>query len=64
MRKLIGLIFIFMCSSEISRAENAGLSDGLALIEEAKKEIDSFSKGGPISYADLIQLAGDTKGCS
>lgn len=53
-----------MCSSEISRAENAGLSDGLALIEEAKKEIDSFSKGGPISYADLIQLAGDTKGCS
>ncbi|CAN6980006.1 unnamed protein product [Brassica oleracea var. botrytis] len=45
-------------SSEISRAENAGLSDGLALIEEAKKEIDSFSKGGPISYADLIQLAG------
>lgn len=53
-----------MCSSEISRAENAGLSDGLALIEEAKKEIDSFSKGGPISYADLIQLAGDIKGCS
>lgn len=48
-----------MCSSEISRAENAGLSDGLALVEEAKKEIDSFSKGGPISYADLIQLAGD-----
>lgn len=58
-----------MYSSEISRAENAGLSDGLALIEEAKKEIDSFSKGGPISYADLIQLAGDdntsyTKGSS
>ncbi|CAH8375868.1 unnamed protein product [Eruca vesicaria subsp. sativa] len=52
------LDFVFTCSSEISRAENAGLSDGLALIEEAKKEIDSFSKGGPISYADLIQLAG------
>ncbi|CAH2070571.1 unnamed protein product, partial [Thlaspi arvense] len=45
-------------SSEISRAENAGLSDALAFVEEAKKEIDSFSKGGPISYADLIQLAG------
>lgn len=28
------------------------------LLEEAKKEIDSYSKGGPISYADLIQYAG------
>ncbi|XP_015885252.3 thylakoid lumenal 29 kDa protein, chloroplastic [Ziziphus jujuba] len=45
-------------SSEISRPENKGLSAALDLIEEAKKEIDSFSKGGPISYADLIQYAG------
>ncbi|GAV88034.1 hypothetical protein CFOL_v3_31458, partial [Cephalotus follicularis] len=27
----------------------------LNLIKEAKKEIDSYSKGGPISFADLIQ---------
>ncbi|CAN6542792.1 unnamed protein product [Malus baccata var. baccata] len=44
-------------SSEISRPENKGLAAALNLIEEAKKEIDSNSKGGPISYADLIQLA-------
>ncbi|CAB4297688.1 unnamed protein product [Prunus armeniaca] len=44
-------------SSEISRPENKGLTAALNFIEEAKKEIDSYSKGGPISYADLIQLA-------
>ncbi|XP_031286072.1 thylakoid lumenal 29 kDa protein, chloroplastic-like [Pistacia vera] len=44
-------------SSEISRPENKGLSAALNLIEEAKKEIDSYSKGGPISFADLIQYA-------
>ncbi|XP_058747761.1 thylakoid lumenal 29 kDa protein, chloroplastic [Vicia villosa] len=44
-------------SSEISRPENKGLSAALNFIEEAKKEIDSYSKGGPISYADLIQYA-------
>ncbi|OAY23261.1 thylakoid lumenal 29 kDa protein, chloroplastic isoform X1 [Manihot esculenta] len=44
-------------SSEISRPENKGLSAALDLLEEAKKEIDSYSKGGPISYADLIQFA-------
>ncbi|XP_076900669.1 thylakoid lumenal 29 kDa protein, chloroplastic-like [Bidens hawaiensis] len=44
-------------SEEISRPENQGLSAALALVEEAKKEIDSYSKGGPISYSDLIQLA-------
>ncbi|ESW13206.1 hypothetical protein PHAVU_008G176700 [Phaseolus vulgaris] len=44
-------------SSEISRPENAGLSAALNLLEEAKKEIDSYSKGGPISYADLINYA-------
>jgi len=30
----------------------------LDLLTEAKKEIDSKSKGGPISFADLIQFAG------
>nr|XP_012568370.1 thylakoid lumenal 29 kDa protein, chloroplastic isoform X2 [Cicer arietinum] len=44
-------------SSEINRPENKGLSAALNFIEEAKKEIDSYSKGGPISYSDLIQYA-------
>ncbi|KAF7850372.1 hypothetical protein BT93_L5549 [Corymbia citriodora subsp. variegata] len=44
-------------SSELSRPENKGLSAAMNLLEEAKKEIDSYSKGGPISYADLIQDA-------
>lgn len=44
-------------SSEISRPENKGLSAALNLLEETKKEIDSYSKGGPIAYADLIQYA-------
>ncbi|KAL9994136.1 putative L-ascorbate peroxidase [Helianthus debilis subsp. tardiflorus] len=43
--------------AEISRPENSGLAAALSLVEEAKKEIDSYSKGGPISYSDLIQLA-------
>ncbi|CAL5015067.1 unnamed protein product [Urochloa decumbens] len=42
---------------EISRPENSGLSAALDLLTEAKKEIDSNSKGGPISFADLIQFA-------
>lgn len=42
---------------ETSRPENSGLSSALDLLTEAKKEIDSFSKGGPISFADLIQFA-------
>ncbi|XP_050215341.1 thylakoid lumenal 29 kDa protein, chloroplastic [Mercurialis annua] len=44
-------------SSEISRPENKELSAAFSLIDEVKKEIDSYSKGGPISFADLIQLA-------
>ncbi|CAI9753530.1 unnamed protein product [Fraxinus pennsylvanica] len=44
-------------SSEISRPENKGLAAALNLLEEVKKEIDSYSKGGPISYADLIHYA-------
>ncbi|KAI4318672.1 hypothetical protein MLD38_032348 [Melastoma candidum] len=44
-------------SSEISRPENKGLSAALSFVDDAKKEIDSYSKGGPISYSDLIQFA-------
>ncbi|KAI3883038.1 hypothetical protein MKX03_003463 [Papaver bracteatum] len=44
-------------SSELSRPENEGLSAALNFLEETKKEIDAYSKGGPISYADLIQNA-------
>nr|KJB64224.1 hypothetical protein B456_010G038200 [Gossypium raimondii] len=44
-------------SSELSRPENKGLAAAMSLLDEAKKEIDSYSKGGPISYADLIQYA-------
>ncbi|XP_068650810.1 thylakoid lumenal 29 kDa protein, chloroplastic [Aristolochia californica] len=44
-------------SPEINRPENSGLSAALRLLEETKKEIDSYSKGGPISYADLFQFA-------
>ncbi|THG14441.1 hypothetical protein TEA_014925 [Camellia sinensis var. sinensis] len=47
-------------SSEISRPENKGLSAAMNLLEEAKKEIDSYSKGGPIPFADLIQFAAGT----
>ncbi|CAH9085712.1 unnamed protein product [Cuscuta epithymum] len=42
-------------SSEISRPENKGLVSAMNMLEEAKKDIDVMSKGGPISYADLIQ---------
>ncbi|XP_075644428.1 thylakoid lumenal 29 kDa protein, chloroplastic isoform X4 [Castanea sativa] len=44
-------------SSELKRPENKGISAALNLLDDAKKEIDSYSKGGPISYADLIQYA-------
>ncbi|KAG6775985.1 hypothetical protein POTOM_019487 [Populus tomentosa] len=50
----------WMLNSEISRPENKGLSAALNLIEEAKEEIDSYSKGGPISFADLIPFAGQS----
>ncbi|XP_039142494.1 thylakoid lumenal 29 kDa protein, chloroplastic [Dioscorea cayenensis subsp. rotundata] len=43
--------------SEIGRPENSGLSPAMDLLVEAKKEIDSYSKGGPISFSDLIQYA-------
>nr|KJB64225.1 hypothetical protein B456_010G038200 [Gossypium raimondii] len=50
-------------SSELSRPENKGLAAAMSLLDEAKKEIDSYSKGGPISYADLIQYAAAIRKC-
>ncbi|CAN6487000.1 unnamed protein product [Victoria cruziana] len=44
-------------SLELIRPENKGLSDALNLLEKAKLKIDSDSRRGPISYADLIQFA-------
>ncbi|KAH9320574.1 hypothetical protein KI387_015213, partial [Taxus chinensis] len=47
-------------TSEIRRPENEGLLPAMKLLEDIKKEIDASSKGGPISYADLIQFAGQS----
>ncbi|XP_020269311.1 thylakoid lumenal 29 kDa protein, chloroplastic-like isoform X1 [Asparagus officinalis] len=38
----------------MSRPENSGLSSAMNLLT-TKKEIDSYSKGGPLAFADLIQ---------
>ncbi|KQJ84405.1 hypothetical protein BRADI_5g20670v3 [Brachypodium distachyon] len=43
------------------RPENSGLSAALDMLTDAKKEIDSYSKGGPIAFADLIQIAAIAK---
>ncbi|CAL5443222.1 unnamed protein product [Camellia sinensis] len=40
-------------SSEISRPENKGLSAAMNLLEEAKKEIDSYSKVGACLTSNL-----------
>ena len=32
----------------------------MKLVEEAKKDVDSYSKAGPISFADIIQYTGLT----
>ncbi|WVZ86979.1 hypothetical protein U9M48_033687 [Paspalum notatum var. saurae] len=58
--RLGSIFFSFSVRSyfpEISRPENIGLSAAMDLLTEAKKEIDSYSKGGPIAFADLIQFA-------
>ena len=51
--------YLYQWSAEISRPENSGLSAALNLLTEAKREIDSYSKGGPIAFADLIQYGGN-----
>ncbi|ONK66635.1 uncharacterized protein A4U43_C06F10400 [Asparagus officinalis] len=56
----LALVFFFFnfslrqWSSEMSRPENSGLSSAMNLLT-TKKEIDSYSKGGPLAFADLIQ---------
>ncbi|KAL3685620.1 hypothetical protein R1sor_003642 [Riccia sorocarpa] len=44
---------------ELDRPENRGLKEAVTLLEGVKKEVDAefVSKGGPISWADLIHLA-------
>ncbi|CAM8998914.1 unnamed protein product [Rhodiola kirilowii] len=44
-------------SSEISRPENKPLAPALRLLDQVKDQIDEVSLGGPITYADLIQLS-------
>ncbi|KAG6547049.1 hypothetical protein Mapa_011666 [Marchantia paleacea] len=41
---------------ELERPENRGLEAAVALLASVKKDIDAESKGGPIFWADLIQL--------
>lgn len=43
-------------AEELGRPENAGLDAAVTFLEGVKAEIDDGAKGGPISYADLIQL--------
>ncbi|CAI5526361.1 unnamed protein product [Closterium sp. Naga37s-1] len=43
-------------SEELSRPENKGLKAALQLLEGVKARVDKDAKGGPISYADLIQF--------
>lgn len=47
-------------SLELNRPENKDLVAAVQLLEFVKKDIDDLSKGGPISWADLIQLAGQS----
>jgi catalase (peroxidase I) len=48
------------CSAELSRPENAGLEKAISFLENIKKSTDeaAIDKGGPISWADLIHIAG------
>ncbi|CAI5458701.1 unnamed protein product [Closterium sp. Yama58-4] len=43
-------------SEELSRPENKGLKAALQLLEGVKARVDKDAKGGPLSYADLIQF--------
>lgn len=45
---------------ELKRPENAGLAPALKLLESVKAQLDEElkDKGGPVSYADLIQFGG------
>lgn len=47
-------------SSELNRSENKDLAVAVQFLESLKKDIDAESKGGPISWADLVQFAGQS----
>lgn len=43
---------------ELERPENKGLEKAVKLLESVKADIDEGAKGGPISWADIIQFGG------
>lgn len=47
-------------SSELNRPENKELAVVVQLLETLKKDIDAGSQGGPITWADLFQIAGQS----
>lgn len=49
------------CSAELSRQENQGLEKEMSFLEDLKKTVDDGAKGGPISWSDLIHLAGKSQ---
>lgn len=46
------------CSAELTRPENQGLEKAISFLGDLKKRTDEGAKGGPISWADLIHVAG------
>ena len=54
------LLTFLKCSLELNRPENKGLEKAISFLEPIKQSIDeaAVTKGGPISWADLIQIAG------
>ena len=53
----LGLTLV-RCSAELTRPENQGLEKAISFLEDLKKRTDEGAKGGPISWADLIHVAG------
>ncbi|KAI5058066.1 hypothetical protein GOP47_0026236 [Adiantum capillus-veneris] len=47
-------------SAELNRPENKDLAGVVQMLEILKKDIDSASPGGPITWADLVQIAGQS----
>lgn len=48
------------CRLELNRPENKGLEKAIRFVEPIKQSIDeaAVTKGGPITWADLIHIAG------
>ena len=58
---LLGIRSDFVkCSAELNRPENAGLGKAISFLENIKQSTNeaAVTKGGPISWADLIHIAG------